>query len=65
MMAAAVVTNIRMRGAVAGSVILHGLVALLIPALAFTAASGDAIPTISFARIARIQIQPTPHPIPL
>ncbi|HEY3675616.1 MAG TPA: hypothetical protein VGK84_06450 [Candidatus Tumulicola sp.] len=65
MMAATLVTNLRMRGAVAGSVVLHGLVALVIPALAFTAASGDAIPTISFARIARIQIQPTPHPIPL
>ncbi|HEY1429617.1 MAG TPA: hypothetical protein VGF18_08585 [Candidatus Tumulicola sp.] len=49
----------------AGSVALHGLVALLIPALVWTAASGDAVPTISFAHIARIQIQPTPHPIPL
>jgi hypothetical protein len=49
----------------AGSLALHGLVALLIPALIWTASAGDAVPTISFAHIARIQIQPTPHPIPL
>jgi hypothetical protein len=58
-------TNVRMRGAFAGSMMLHGLVALVIPALALTAASNDAIPTISFVRIARIQIQPTPHPVPI
>lgn len=64
-MIGALASNLRMRGAVAGSVALHGLVALLIPALIWTTSAGDAVPTISFARIARIQIQPTPHPIPL
>jgi hypothetical protein len=58
-------TNVRMRGAFAGSMAIHGLVALVIPALALTAASTEAVQTVSFTRIARIQIQPTPHPIPV
>jgi hypothetical protein len=60
----ALASDSRMRGAFAGSMVLHGLVALLIPALFWTAA-GDAVTTVSFAHIARIQIQPTPHPVPV
>lgn len=45
-----------MGGALLASFGLHGLVALLIPALAFTMTSAAPIETVTFTRIARIEI---------
>jgi hypothetical protein len=48
----------RMGGATLASVALHVLVALTIPALAWTASSGAPVETVSFTRILHIVVQP-------
>jgi hypothetical protein len=53
----------RMERATLASVGIHLLVALAIPALAWTASSGAPVETISFTHILRIALA-TPHPAP-
>ena len=44
-----------------GSLVVHALVALCIPALAWTASSAPAVETLSFTRVQHIVIEPPQH----
>jgi hypothetical protein len=50
--------------ALLGSVAVHALVALLIPALAWTAAGSPSVETISFVRVLRVARAPARPPLP-
>jgi len=65
-MAAALGARTRMERATLASVGIHALVALSIPALAWTASTATPIETVSFTRILHVQITPprAPHPPP-
>ncbi|HEY2475349.1 MAG TPA: hypothetical protein VGI19_11185 [Candidatus Cybelea sp.] len=54
----------RMERATLGSIVIHSLVALAIPALAWTVASTPSIETVSFTHILRVQIVPKHKPMP-
>src|ERR1700733_7101199 len=67
MMAAVAGAKVRMGRATLASVSLHVLVALMIPALAWTASTATPVETVSFSHILHIQIVPpqrAPHPAP-
>jgi hypothetical protein len=51
----------RMGRATLGSVVFHGLLALSIPTLAWTASTAPAVETLSFMRIEHIVIEPPKH----
>jgi hypothetical protein len=57
-MAAAVGTNERMGRATLASMAIHALVALAIPALAWTASTQTAFETVSFTHVLRVQTRP-------
>jgi hypothetical protein len=65
-MLAAAASRGLMGRAVLASLVLHALAALLIPALAWTFTSAPPVETITFTRVARIEIEPRepPHPQP-
>jgi hypothetical protein len=57
----------RLMGSSAASIALHGLAALLIPALAWMPSSGPPVETVSFVRITHITVtrpRPQTHPQP-
>ncbi|HEX4012670.1 MAG TPA: hypothetical protein VHX17_02135 [Candidatus Cybelea sp.] len=54
----------RMERATLGSVVIHCLVALAIPALAFTVADTPAVETVSFTHILHVQIVRPQRPMP-
>ncbi|HTX59437.1 MAG TPA: hypothetical protein VMH02_07115 [Verrucomicrobiae bacterium] len=53
-------TPSRLGRATLGSLLLHGLVVLCIPALAWTASTAPAVETVSFTQVTHIQVAP-PH----
>ncbi|MFZ0365830.1 MAG: hypothetical protein WAL67_16655, partial [Candidatus Cybelea sp.] len=57
-MAATVGVNERMGRATLASVAIHALVALAIPALAWTESSAPRVETVSFTHIVRVEIKP-------
>jgi len=63
-MTAMVDTRGRMERATLGSVFIHCLVALAIPALAWTAADTPAVETVSFTHILHVQIVRLQKPVP-
>lgn len=63
-MAAAIDAHGRMGRATLGSVAIHTLVALAIPALAWTVSTETPIETISFAHVLRVVVTPPRAPVP-
>lgn len=62
-MTAAMNGRTRMKGSALGSIIIHVLAALSIPALAWTISDNPSIETVSFTKILRVQIvHPPPKP---
>ncbi len=63
-MAAATAANVRMGRATLASTVIHVLVALSIPALAWTASTAPPVETVSFTHVLRVTIVPPRVPKP-